>query len=46
MELDSFIGQLQKYGKTETQIVFSTPVKPRGIDVYATDFAEEEKEQE
>lgn len=34
LELDAFIGQLQKYGKTETQIVFSTPVKPRGIDVY------------
>ena len=34
MELDSFIGQLQKYGKTETQIVFSTPVKARGINIY------------
>ena len=41
MELDSFIGQLQKYGKKETQIVFSTPVKPRGIDVYATGSPEE-----
>ena len=41
MELDSFIGQLQKYGKTETQIVFSTPVKPRGIDVYASDNPED-----
>lgn len=40
MELDSFIGQLQKYGKTETQIVFSTPVKPRGIDIYAPDLTE------
>ena len=38
IELDAFIGQLQKYGKTETQIVFSTPVKPRGIDVYASGF--------
>lgn len=26
-ELDSFIGQLQTYGNTETQIVFSTPVE-------------------
>lgn len=34
MELDSFIGQLQKFGNTETQIVFSTPVKPRGINIY------------
>ncbi|MDE5777783.1 MAG: Lrp/AsnC family transcriptional regulator [Lachnospiraceae bacterium] len=41
MELDSFIGQLQKYGKTETQIVFSTPVKPRGIDIYSTGFSED-----
>ncbi len=32
-ELDSFIGHLQKYGRTSTQIVFSTPVPPRGIDV-------------
>jgi Lrp/AsnC family leucine-responsive transcriptional regulator len=32
-ELDTFIGQLQKFGKTSTQIVFSTPVAPRGIDV-------------
>ena len=35
MELDVFIGQLQKYGKTNTQIVFSTPVGPRGVDVMA-----------
>lgn len=33
MELDVFIGQLQKYGKTSTQIVFSTHVGPRGVDV-------------
>ena len=33
MELDTFIGQLQKFGRTSTQIVFSTPVEPRGIDV-------------
>lgn len=32
-ELDSFIGQLQQFGKTETQIVFSSPVTPRGIFV-------------
>lgn len=31
MELDTFVSELQKYGKTETQIVFSTPVKARGI---------------
>ncbi len=33
MELDTFIGQLQKFGNTSTQIVFSTSVQPRGIDV-------------
>lgn len=35
VELDSFIGQLQKFGRTSTQIVFSTPVEPRGVDVTA-----------
>lgn len=33
MELDAFIGKLQQYGNTETQIVFSTPVEPRGISL-------------
>ena len=33
IELDAFIGHLQKFGNTETQIVFSTPVEPRGISV-------------
>ena len=32
MELDAFIGEVQKYGKTNTQIVLSTPVGPRGAD--------------
>ena len=32
-ELDGFIGRLQKFGKTETQIVFSSPVPPRAIVV-------------
>jgi len=31
--LDTFIGQLQHYGSTQTQIVFSTAVKPRGVRV-------------
>lgn len=35
VELDSFINQLQRYGSTQTQIVFSTPVKPRGIHVFS-----------
>lgn len=33
LELDTFIGALQKFGTTQTQIVFSTPVEHRGIDV-------------
>ena len=33
IELDTFIGELQKYGNTETQIVFSTAVEHRGLDV-------------
>ena len=32
-ELDSFIGRLQQFGKTETQIVFSSPVPPRPVQV-------------
>ena len=32
-ELHTFIGHLQAFGKTETQIVFSTPVPYRGINV-------------
>lgn len=34
-DLDVFIGKLQKYGKTSTQIVFSTPIAPRGMDILA-----------
>lgn len=33
LELDAFIGQLQKFGPTDTQIVFSTPVEPRGVSL-------------
>lgn len=36
-DLDKFIGKLARFGKTYTQIVFSTPVKPRGISVDAPD---------
>lgn len=31
MDLDTFIGQIQKFGRTSTQIVFSTAVEHRGI---------------
>jgi len=33
MELDAFIGSLQHFGRTSTQIVFSTPVEPRDVDI-------------
>lgn len=36
MDLDTFIGHLQRFGNTETQIVFSTPVPPRGVDIMAS----------
>ena len=32
-ELDAFIGQLQHFGNTSTQIVFSTPVANREITI-------------
>ncbi len=31
--LDVFIGKLQTYGSTETQIVFSTALEHRGVDI-------------
>ena len=43
-ELDHFIGQLQTYGKTETQIVFSTPVPTRGITLAPVEEEEESEE--
>ena len=41
-ELDQFINQLDQFGRTRTQIVFSTPVEHRGIPAALT--AEEETE--
>lgn len=38
MELDTFIGKLQNWGHTRTQIVFSAPVEPRGVQVPDEDF--------
>lgn len=31
--LDVFIGQLQQFGRTSTQIVFSTPIEHRGLKI-------------
>lgn len=33
MELDTFIGHLQRFGNTQTQIVFSTVIPPRGVGI-------------
>ena len=33
--LDAFIGELNSYGSTETQIAFSTPQPPRGLGLEA-----------
>lgn len=33
MDLDAFIGDVQRFGKTSTQIVFSTAVEHRGIQI-------------
>ena len=38
-ELDTFVGELQKFGKTQTTIVFSTPIKSRGINIETKDFS-------
>lgn len=32
-ELDHFIGELQTFGSTKTQIVFSTSVEHRGVPI-------------
>ncbi len=33
IELDQFIGEIQRFGHTKTLIVFSTPVEHRGIEL-------------
>ena len=43
MELDTFIGHLQQYGNTQTQIVFSTAVPPRGIKLPEEEESEKEE---
>lgn len=39
VELDQFIGQLQRFGKTKTQVVFSTSVEHRGIQLKTEDVS-------
>ena len=43
LELDQFINQLDQFGRTRTQIVFSTPVEHRGIPAALSVEAEEQK---
>ena len=38
-ELDDFVNQIQKFGKTRTQIVFSTPVDHRSVPINAIQSA-------
>ena len=38
--LDTFIGQLGEFGATETQIVFSTAVERRNVDLSKFDCEE------
>ena len=40
-ELDQFINQLQRFGRTRTQIVFSTPVEHRGIPAMMEECTQE-----
>ena len=42
-ELDQFINQLDQFGRTRTQIVFSTPGEHRGIPAALSAEAETEK---
>lgn len=41
MDLDVFIGEVQKFGKTSTQIVFSTAVEHRGIQILDSEANEQ-----
>lgn len=42
--LDAFIGELNAFGHTETQIAFSTPQPPRGIGIEEIYAGREDKE--
>ncbi len=45
LELDVFVGEIQKFGKTQTTIVFSTPIKNRGISIENQDISPKKKNQ-
>ncbi|MBE6717901.1 MAG: Lrp/AsnC family transcriptional regulator [Ruminococcaceae bacterium] len=42
-ELDAFVGEIQKFGKTQTTIVFSTPIKSRGINIEIDNLPKKKK---
>ncbi len=42
VDMDRFISKIQRYGSTETHIVFSTPIPPRAIMIQE-DLTEEEE---
>ncbi len=44
VDMDRFISKIQRYGSTETHIVFSTPIPPRAIMIQE-DLTEEEETQ-
>ena len=41
VELDKFIGELQRFGRTKTLIVFSTSVEHRGIPANPNEIVRE-----
>lgn len=43
LELDVFVGELQKFGKTQTTIVFSTPIKNRGLSIESSAITTKKK---
>lgn len=45
LELDVFVGEVQKFGKTQTTIVFSTPIKNRGINIENQEISPKKKNQ-
>lgn len=45
MDLDQFIGKLQRFGRTQTQIVFSTPIALRAPGIVPPEEAPKESKE-
>lgn len=43
MELDHFINELQEFGRTRTQIVFSTSVEQRAVPIQAPEYLQHDR---